>query len=85
MMPNTGFLKGTLELTDQGFIVCDCAYLRTPIPGVFAAGDCRIGAAMQLATAVGDGVNAAMMIKQYFRDPKWWNKPVSDACQPFGW
>jgi len=85
MTPNTGFLKGTLELTDQGFIVCDCAYLRTPIPGVFAAGDCRIGAAMQLATATGDGVNAAMMIKQYFRDPAWWNKPVSDACQPFGW
>jgi thioredoxin reductase (NADPH) len=85
MMPNTAFLKGTLELTDQGFIACDCAYLRTPIPGVFAAGDCRVGAAMQLATAVGDGVNAAMMTKQYFRDPKWWNKPVSDACQPFGW
>jgi thioredoxin reductase (NADPH) len=85
MTPNTGFLKGTLELTDQGFIVCDCGYLRTPIPGVFAAGDCRIGAAMQLATAVGDGVNAAMMIKQYFRDPSWWTKPVSDTCQPFGW
>ncbi|MBM4024547.1 MAG: FAD-binding protein [Planctomycetes bacterium] len=85
MTPNTDFLKGTLDLTDQGFIVCDCAYLRTPIPGVFAAGDCRVGAAMQLATATGDGVNAAMMIKQYFRDPKWWNKPVSDACQPFGW
>ena len=85
MMPNTAFLKGTVELTDEGFIVCDCAYLRTPIPGVFAAGDCRVGAAMQLATAVGDGVNSAMMIKQYFRDPKWWNKPVSDACQPFGW
>jgi thioredoxin reductase (NADPH) len=85
MTPNTGFLKGTLELTDQGFIVCDCAYLRTSIPGVFAAGDCRVGAAMQLATAVGDGVNAAMMIKQYFRDPNWWTKPVSDASQPSGW
>jgi thioredoxin reductase (NADPH) len=85
MTPNTGFLKGTLELSDQGFIVCDCAYLRTPISGVFAAGDCRIGAAMQLATATGDGVNAAMMIKQYFRDPSWWTKPVSDASQPSGW
>jgi thioredoxin reductase (NADPH) len=84
MVPNTAFLKGTLELTDQGFIVCDYAYLRTPIPGVFAAGDCRIGAAMQLATAIGDGVNAAMMIKQYFRDPSWWNKPVGDAFQPVG-
>ncbi|MCX5646959.1 MAG: FAD-dependent oxidoreductase [Phycisphaerae bacterium] len=85
MTPNTGFLKGTIQLTEEGFIVCDCAYLRTLIPGVFAAGDCRIGAAMQLATAIGDGVNAGMMTKQYFRDPKWWNKPVSDAYQPSGW
>ena len=51
MVPNTGFLKGFVELTKGGFIKCDCAYLRTSVPGVFAAGDCRIGAAMQLATA----------------------------------
>ncbi len=85
MVPNTSFLKGTLDLTHQGFIWCDCAYLRTSIPGVFAAGDCRVGAAMQLATAVADGVNAAMMVKQYFRDPSWWMKPVSDIYQPMGW
>lgn len=85
MVPNTGFLKGFVELTDRGFIKCDCAYLRTKIPGVFVAGDCRIGAAMQLATAVGDGVVAAMMLKQYFRDPNWWNEPVSDLLQPGGW
>ncbi|MCH7556496.1 MAG: FAD-dependent oxidoreductase [Planctomycetes bacterium] len=85
MVPNTGFLKGFVELTDRGFIKCDCAYLRTSVPGVFVAGDCRIGAAMQLATAVGDGVVAAMMLKQYFRDPAWWNEPVSDLLQPGGW
>jgi thioredoxin reductase (NADPH) len=85
MVPNTGFLKGFVELTDHGFIRCDCAYLRTSVPGVFVAGDCRIGAAMQLATAVGDGVVAAMMLKQYFRDPKWWNEPVSDLLGPGGW
>jgi thioredoxin reductase (NADPH) len=85
MVPNTGFLKGFVELTDNGFIKCDCAYLRTNVPGVFVAGDCRIGAAMQLATAVGDGVIAAMMLKQYFRDPNWWNEPVSDLLQPGGW
>ncbi len=85
MVPNTAFLKGIVDLTHQGFIWCDCAYLRTSIPGVFAAGDCRIGAAMQLATAVADGVNAAMMIKQYFRDPQWWKKPLSDVSQPAGW
>jgi len=50
MVPNTDFLKGFVELTDKGFIKCDCGYLRTSVPGVFVAGDCRIGAAMQ-ATA----------------------------------
>jgi thioredoxin reductase (NADPH) len=85
MVPNTGFLRGFVDLTDNGFIKCDCAYLRTKVPGVFVAGDCRVGAAMQLATAVGDGVNAAMMLKQYLRNPAWWNEPVSDILQPGGW
>jgi thioredoxin reductase (NADPH) len=85
MVPNTGFLKGSVELTNNGFIKCDCAYLRTSMPGVFVTGDCRIGAAMQLATAVGDGVVAAMMLKQYFRDPAWWNEPVSELLGPGGW
>ena len=85
MVPNTDFLKGFMELTEHGFIKCDCAYLRTNVPGVFVAGDCRVGAAMQLATASGDGVVAAMMLKQYFRDPDWWDEPVSDILQPGGW
>jgi thioredoxin reductase (NADPH) len=85
MVPNTAFLKGFVDLTDNGFIKCDCAYLRTKVPGVFVAGDCRVGAAMQLATAVGDGVVAAMMLKQYLRDPKWWNEAVSDLLPPGGW
>ena len=84
MVPNTGFLKGFVELTDKDFIKCDCAYLRTNVPGVFVAGDCRIGAAMQLATAAGDGVVAAMMLKQHFRDPNWWNESVRDELPPGG-
>ena len=79
MVPGTGFLKGFVEMSEAGFIKCDCAYLRTSVPGVFVAGDCRVGAAMQLATAVGDGVNAAMMLKNYFRDPDWWHQPLTDA------
>jgi thioredoxin reductase (NADPH) len=85
MVPNTGFLKNFLELSENGFIKCDCAYLRTKVPGVFVAGDCKVGAAMQLATAAGDGVIAAMMLKQYFRDANWWNESVSDVLQPGGW
>ncbi|MHC4773234.1 MAG: NAD(P)/FAD-dependent oxidoreductase, partial [Planctomycetota bacterium] len=52
MVPNTSFLAGFVDLTEHGFIQCDPAYLRTKVPGVFVAGDCRIGAAMQLVTAV---------------------------------
>ncbi len=83
--PNTAFLKGFVELTENGFIKCDPAYLRTKVPGVFVAGDCRIGAAMQLITAVADGVNAAIWMKQYLRNPKWWTAPLSDALSPESW
>lgn len=85
MVPNTDFVKGFVELTEHGFIKCDTAYLRTSVPGVFVAGDCRIGAAMQLVTAVADGVNAAMWMKHYLRDPNWWNAPLSDTLSPAGW
>ena len=74
MIPNTGFLQGLVDLDDSGFIKCDPLYLRTNVPGVFVAGDCRTGAAMQLATAVGDGVAAALFMKEYLRDPAWWNQ-----------
>ena len=85
MVPNTDFLKGFIDLTEAGFIKCDTAYLRTNVPGVFVAGDCRIGAAMQLVTAVADGVNAAMWMKHYLRDPDWWNAPLSDSLSPGQW
>lgn len=79
MVPNTAFLKGFADLTEAGFIRCEPAYLRTTVPGVFAAGDCRIGAAMQLVTAVADGVNAAIWMKHYLRDPQWWHQPLAEA------
>jgi thioredoxin reductase (NADPH) len=84
-VPNTKFLEGFVELSEHGYIKVDSAFLRTSVAGVFAAGDCRVGAAMQLATAVGDGVCAAMSLKQYFRDPKWWNEPVGDLLMGAGW
>lgn len=74
MIPSTDFLKGTVALDEHGFILCDPMYLRTNMPGVFVAGDCRVGAAMQLATAIGDGVACAMFMKEYLRDPSWWFK-----------
>lgn len=85
MDPNTEFLKGFVDLTDSGFIKCDPVFLRTAVPGVFVAGDCRVDAAMQLVTAVADGVNAAIALKNYLRDPKWWDVPAPDALTPGKW
>jgi len=72
MVPNTGFLRGAVEMDKAGYVACDPVTMRTSMPGVFVAGDCRQQAAMQLATACADGVVAAMMLKQYYRDPGAW-------------
>ncbi len=72
MIPNTNFLRGIVPMNDAGYIACDPITLKTAVPGIFVAGDCRQRAAMQLATATGDGVVAAMMLKEYFRNPKQW-------------
>jgi thioredoxin reductase (NADPH) len=58
-IPNTGEIKGTIDLDEKGFILTDEA-LQTNIKGVFAAGDVRSGAVWQVAAAVGDGVRAAL-------------------------
>lgn len=85
MVPNTDFLKGFVDLTDAGFIKCEPSCLRTAVQGVFVAGDCRVGAAMQLATAVADGVVCSLMMKNYLRDRKWWNQPVKDLLTTESW
>lgn len=63
--PNTTFLKDTnIELDETGFVKSNES-LETAIPGVFVAGDCRSGATMQIATAVGEGATAALRIREY--------------------
>jgi thioredoxin reductase (NADPH) len=62
--PNTGFLKGQVDLDDHGFIVTDAAFM-TSMPGVFAAGDVRAGSTKQLASAVGEGAAAAIAIRPH--------------------
>jgi len=43
--------------------------LMTSITGVFASGDVRSGATMQIASAVGEGATAALKIREYLEDP----------------
>ena len=64
LLPNTDFLKGTVELDRYGFVVTN-PNLETSQPGVFAAGDCRVGSTKQIASAVGEGATAALMVREY--------------------
>lgn len=74
LLPNTGFLKNSgIELDEIGFVKTD-RRLHTNMDGVFAAGDVRSGATMQIASAVGEGATAALMIREYFEQ-----RPVSPA------
>ena len=66
LQPNTDFLKGTgVELDEIGLVKSDSESLKTAIPGVFVAGDCRSGATLQIATAVGEGATAALRIREF--------------------
>lgn len=68
LIPNTGFLEDSeVELDLGGHIVTD-KHLHTAIPGVFASGDVRSGATMQIASAVGEGAEAALMIREYLQE-----------------
>ena len=59
LLPNTDWLKGTVELTRFGEVQVD-SHARTDVPGVFAAGDCTTVPFKQIVIAAGDGAKAAL-------------------------
>jgi len=59
LLPNTDWLKGTVELSKFGEIVVD-SHGRTNVPGVFAAGDCTTVPYKQIIIAAGEGAKAAL-------------------------
>ena len=64
-MPNSQFLlDSAVELDQTGFVLTD-NNLETTVPGVFAAGDVRSGATMQIASASGEGATAALKIREF--------------------
>jgi alkyl hydroperoxide reductase subunit F len=64
LVPNTEFLKGTLELSKFGEIVID-AKCHTSLPGVFAAGDVTTVPYKQIVIAAGEGSKAALSAFDY--------------------
>ena len=59
LLPNTDWLRGTLELSRHGEIVVD-ARGQTSIPGIFAAGDATTVPFKQIVIAMGDGAKASL-------------------------
>jgi alkyl hydroperoxide reductase subunit F len=59
LVPNTEWLKGSVELSRYGEIVVD-ARGATSVPGVFAAGDATTVPFKQIVIAAGDGAKAAL-------------------------
>jgi len=59
LLPNSEWLKGSLELSRFGEIIVD-AKGQTSIPGVFAAGDVTTVPYKQIVIAVGEGAKASL-------------------------
>ncbi|QWD79212.1 alkyl hydroperoxide reductase subunit F [Polynucleobacter sp. MWH-Spelu-300-X4] len=59
LLPNTDWLKGTIDLSPRGEIIVD-AKGETSMPGVFAAGDCTTVPYKQIIIAMGEGAKASL-------------------------
>ena len=59
LLPNTDFLKDTLELSRFGEVIID-PRTQTSVAGVFAAGDCTTVPYKQIVIAMGEGSKAAL-------------------------
>ena len=66
--PNTAFLKGQLELDEQGYIKVKGATTETSVEGVFAAGDVADPRYRQAIVAAGSGAKAALDAEHFLTD-----------------
>jgi len=67
LIPNSRIFSNILELDNNGYIITD-ETMATSAIGIFAAGDIRKNSARQIATAVGDGVTAAMTTFKFIQE-----------------
>ena len=80
-IPCTGWLPAEIETDSKGFVKTgrlvsasphwtadrEPFFLETSRPGVFAAGDVRLGSTKRVASAVGEGAMAVQFVHEYLR------------------
>jgi thioredoxin reductase (NADPH) len=80
-VPCTNWLPPEIETDDKGFVKTgrlvsaspywtadrEPFFLETSHPGVFAAGDARLGSTKRVASAVGEGAMAVQFVHEYLR------------------
>ncbi len=66
--PNSELYQGQLDLDERGYVKAD-ANMMTSVPGVFAAGEIMDPHYRQIATSVGQGAAAGMMVERWIEDP----------------
>ncbi len=67
LSPNSELVKDKTQIDPMGFVLTD-QRLMTSIPGLFAAGDVRAGSTKQVASAIGEGATAALMMREYLKE-----------------
>jgi thioredoxin reductase (NADPH) len=67
LSPNSDLVKDKVDTDQFGFVITDKS-LMTTLPGLFAAGDVRLGSTKQAASAAGEGATAALMIREYVKE-----------------
>jgi len=80
-VPNTEFLEGTVELTENGYVKANDE-METSRAGVYAVGDVRNKVVRQVVTAAGDGANAAVMAQGYIEEEEYWQNNVLKSKKP---
>jgi thioredoxin reductase (NADPH) len=66
--PQSGLVRGQVEVDEEGYVEVDGRSTRTNRPGVFAAGDLVDRTYRQAITAAGSGCQAALDAEWYLRD-----------------
>jgi thioredoxin reductase (NADPH) len=66
--PQSGLVRGQLDVDENGYVRTEGRSTRTKLPGVFAAGDLVDHTYRQAITAAGSGCQAALDAEWYLRD-----------------